>query len=110
MWVGGWFAVGAAQPGQNVHSQQSITHGSIVRHHAATNRHTRQPSNVPQPPNPQIEDKGVRRLVSKLESVEGLLAKHPLGASLTPAELKGRLAELQRKQASRRHLGGCVGL
>ncbi len=35
--------------------------------------------------------------------VEGvLLAKHPLAASLTPAELKGRLAELQRKQASRR--------
>ncbi|KXZ50647.1 hypothetical protein GPECTOR_15g331 [Gonium pectorale] len=48
----------------------------------------------------KVADKAARKTQSKLESVEGLLAEHPLAAALPAAELRGRLAALQRRGAA----------
>ncbi|KAG2425704.1 hypothetical protein HXX76_013546 [Chlamydomonas incerta] len=48
----------------------------------------------------KIKDKTARKTQSKLESVEALLAKHPLAASLGAAELRARLGALQRRGAA----------
>ncbi|KAG2452954.1 hypothetical protein HYH02_002291 [Chlamydomonas schloesseri] len=48
----------------------------------------------------KIKDKTARKTQSKLESVESLLAKHPLASSLGPAELRARLGALQRRSAA----------
>lgn len=50
----------------------------------------------------QITDKAARKLQSKLESVEGLLSRHELPALCGggSAELRGRLAALQRRAAA----------
>ncbi|GIM09817.1 hypothetical protein Vretimale_13555 [Volvox reticuliferus] len=48
----------------------------------------------------KVGDKAVRKMQSKLESVEGLLAAHPLATSLSAPELRARLGALQRRSAA----------
>ncbi|EFJ42378.1 hypothetical protein VOLCADRAFT_107315 [Volvox carteri f. nagariensis] len=48
----------------------------------------------------KVTDKAVRKTQSKIESVEGLLAAHPLATSLPAPELRSRLGALQRRSAA----------
>ncbi|GIL48638.1 hypothetical protein Vafri_5094 [Volvox africanus] len=48
----------------------------------------------------KVGDKAVRKMQSKLESVEGLLAAHPLASSLSAPDLRARLGALQRRSAA----------